>query len=99
MVAGDLVDAVYRIDGWERVAGGRRRGCAGPSNGSPSPVRRDPELEGRYVGRSVGAYLGAGTPSPVTYVWCGPHWVNTAQLTGAPLPGPDRRIEPLRWFR
>ena len=39
----------------------------------------DEELEARYVGRSVAPYLGAGTPSQVTYVWCGPHWVNTAQ--------------------
>jgi hypothetical protein len=39
---------------------------------------RDAELERRYVGKSVAAHLGAGAPSPVTYVWCGPHWVNTA---------------------
>ncbi len=51
---------------------------------------RDEELEARYVGRSVGAYLGAGpgrgpvsgrgrgvgVHNQVTYVWCGPHWVN-----------------------
>ncbi len=30
----------------------------------------------RYLGKSVAAYQGA--PSPVTYVWCGPHWVNSA---------------------
>jgi hypothetical protein len=59
LVSGDLVDSVYRIDGW-----------------TPSP---DPDLEARYAGRSVAGYLGAGTPSPVTYVWCGPHWVNTAR--------------------
>ena len=40
---------------------------------------RDAGLEDRYAGRSVAAYLGTGTPGPVTYVWCGPHWVNTAQ--------------------
>ena len=77
LVSGDLVDSVYRIDGW-----------------TPSPVAvpagrsverysftgtRDPDLEARYAGRSVAGYLGAGTPSPVTYVWCGPHWVNTAR--------------------
>jgi hypothetical protein len=76
LVAGDLVDAVYRVDGWEPT----------PSSGPPGGVERwsfagerDPGLESRYVGRSVAAYLGTGTPSQVTYVWCGPHWVNTAQ--------------------
>jgi len=76
VVAGDLVDSVYRIDGWE----------PSPAVGSPGGVERwsfagerDAELEDRYVGRSVAAYLGTGTPSQVTYVWCGPHWVNTAQ--------------------
>jgi hypothetical protein len=52
---------------------------------------RDEELEGRYVGRSVATYLGngpgpgpgvrgggAGVPSQVAYVWCGPNWVNSA---------------------
>src|SRR5664280_1842996 len=77
VVTGDLVDAVYRIDGWE------------PSSTGGSATRaverwsftgtRDAELEDRYAGRSVAAYLGTGTPGPVTYVWCGPHWVNTAQ--------------------
>jgi uncharacterized protein len=37
----------------------------------------DPELERRYGGKSVAAYLGTGPASPITYVWCGPHWVNT----------------------
>jgi hypothetical protein len=76
LVAGDLVDAVYRIDGWE----------PSPATAAPAGVERwsfagerDPELEVRYSGRSVAAYLGAGTPNQVTYVWCGPHWVNTAQ--------------------
>jgi len=76
LVAGDLVDSVYRIDRWE----------PSPATGAPGAVERwsftgerDAELEARYVGRSVAAYLGAGTPSQVTYVWCGPHWVNTAQ--------------------
>ncbi len=76
VVAGDLVDSVYRIDGWEPT----------PAAGAPGGVERwsfagerDADLEARYAGRSVAAYLGAGTPSQVTYVWCGPHWVNTAQ--------------------
>jgi len=74
IVAGDLVDAVYCIDRWE------------PSPSAPGPgVDRfsfvgtpAPELDARYAGRSVSAYLGGGVPSAVTYVWCGPHWVNTA---------------------
>ena len=45
----------------------------------------------RYVGRSVAAYLGAGSPLSATgaavavgaphqiaYVWCGPHWTKPA---------------------
>jgi len=74
MVAGDLVETVFRIDGWE------------PTPGAAGAVERfsfvgtpDPELDARYAGRSVAAYLGSGTPGAVTYVWCGPHWVNTAQ--------------------
>ena len=76
VVAGDLVDAVYRIDAWEPSP------ATGPSGGVERwsfAGRRDPDLEVRYVGSSVAAYLGTGTPSQVTYVWCGPHWVNTAQ--------------------
>jgi hypothetical protein len=78
VVAGDLIAAVYRIEGWRQ---------AGPASGQDahrSPDRfsftgsPDPELERRYVGRSVAAYGGAGARSPVTYVWCGPHWINTA---------------------
>lgn len=38
---------------------------------------RDPELEQRYRGRNVSAYLSSGSQNPVTYVWCGPHWVNS----------------------
>ena len=85
-VVGDLVAAVYRIEGWETTADPRE-----PAHGSGSPGgtahtvdrysftgTRDAEIERRYVGKSVAAYLGAGAPSPVTYVWCGPHWVNTA---------------------
>ena len=76
LVAGDLVDAVYRIDGWESTS------PSGPPGGVERwsfAGERDADLESRYVGRSVAAYLGTGTPSQVTYVWCGPHWVNTAQ--------------------
>ena len=74
VVAGDLVDSVYRIDGWD----------LSPSSGGA--VERysftgtpDEDLDRRYAGRSVSAYLGTGTPTQVTYVWCGPHWVNSAQ--------------------
>lgn len=38
---------------------------------------RDPQLEQRYRGRNVSAYLSSGSQNPVTYVWCGPHWVNS----------------------
>ncbi|MGA2835785.1 MAG: hypothetical protein ABSF84_04235 [Acidimicrobiales bacterium] len=78
VVAGDLVDSVYRIDRWEPAP-------VPPGAGARLVERysftgtRDPGLEERYAGRSVSAYLGTGTPSQVTYVWCGPHWVNTAQ--------------------
>jgi hypothetical protein len=76
VVSGDLVEAVYRIDRWEPTPGS---GAAGAVERWSFAGERDPELEDRYAGRSVAAYLGAGTPSQVTYVWCGPHWVNTAQ--------------------
>jgi uncharacterized protein len=78
VVVGELVVAVYRITGWER-SGPSAPGTARSADrfsfiGSP-----DPEVEGRYLGRSVAAYLGPGAPSPVTYVWCGPHWVNNSR--------------------
>ena len=76
LVAGDLVDAVYRIGAWEPSPAS---GTAGAAERWSFVGERDPDLDARYVGRSVAAYLGAGTPSQVTYVWCGPHWVNTAQ--------------------
>ena len=73
VVAGDLVDAVYRIDGWE------------PSTAPAGPVERysfigtrDAELESRYVGRSARGHLGTGTPGQVTYVWSGPEWIDPA---------------------
>jgi len=75
VVAGDLVDTVYRIDAWVPSPA-----AAGDATDRFSFVGTpDPELDARYAGRSVRAYLGTGTPSAVTYVWCGPHWVNTAQ--------------------
>jgi len=76
VVAGDLVDAVYRIDSWEPSPATDARPGAGRWSFVGSP---DAELGRRYVGRNVAAYLGDGTPAPVTYVWCGPHWVNTAR--------------------
>ena len=74
VVAGDLIDAVYRIDRWEPTPSGPGTGAERFSFvGAP-----DPDLDLRYVGRNVSPYLGTGTPSAVTYVWCGPHWVNSA---------------------
>jgi len=82
LVVGDLIESVYRIEGWEPAAGTP----SGPGPRTGAPIRRyslvgspDPALEERYVGKSVSAYLGGGAPSPVTYVRCGPHWVNTAR--------------------
>jgi uncharacterized protein len=77
LVAGDLADSVYRIDGWQlsRASGA----AAGGVERWSFTGERDPVLEDRYVGRSVSVYLGVGASSQVTYVWCGPHWVNTAQ--------------------
>ncbi len=81
LVVADLIESVYRIDGWEPTPGTR----SGPGPRGGAPIGRyslvgspDPALEDRYVGKSVSAYLGAGPPSQVTYVRCGPHWVNTA---------------------
>lgn len=96
IVAGELIVAVYRIERWEPTP---LPGPPGPSGAAAATFTarstyrhsfigsEDGELEGRYVGRSVAAYLGAGPgPGPwgggvgaqnqVTYVWCGPHWVN-----------------------
>ena len=75
VVVGELVAAVFRLDRWEPT------GSSGTGRGD---LRysfvgvRDEELESRYLGRSVAAHRSAGPQSPVTYVWCGPHWVNTA---------------------
>ncbi len=76
LVAGDLVDAVYRIDSWEPSPATDERPGAGRWSFVGTP---DPGLDDRYAGRSVAAYLGGGTPAHVSYVWCGPHWVNTAR--------------------
>jgi hypothetical protein len=82
-VVGDLVTAVYRIERWEPTPS--EAGRSGPHPGAATSTGRyslvgvvDPELERRYRGRTVAAYLGGGSPSRVTYVRCGPHWVNTA---------------------
>ena len=99
IVAGELIVAVYRIERWEPTPLPGPPGPPGPSGSAAMATftarstyrhsfigEEDDELERRYVGRSVAAYLGAG-PGPVrgggvgaqnqvTYVWCGPHWVN-----------------------
>jgi len=83
IVVGELVTGVHRIERWEPapIRGRSRHAASGSVARSTyrysfaGPV--DPELEERYVGKSVAAYLGGGVPSPVTYVWCGPHWVNS----------------------
>jgi len=74
VVVGDLVEGVYRIDHWEPTPTGPATGVGRSSFVGTA----DPELAARYVGRNVGPYLGPGTPSAVTYVWCGPHWVDPA---------------------
>jgi len=82
VVGDDLVRGVFRITGWEPSPASAGPGRAGSADPVPPYPRfsfvgtRDPELEGRYVGRSVASYRGTGAPNPVTYVWCGPHWVN-----------------------
>ncbi len=82
-VAGEVVAAVYRIEWWEPDHLHRGapepigEGGAGTAQDRFSFVgQNDPDLEKRYVGKSVAGYVGAGSQSPVTYVWCGPHWVN-----------------------
>jgi hypothetical protein len=93
LVAGELVVAVYRIDGWEptpfRSRPGRITGPgdgSGPGSSSSSgrstyrysfAGQRDEELERRYVGKSVAAFLGRGPQSRVTFVWCGPEPTDT----------------------
>lgn len=83
VVAGELVDSVYRLQRWEvfRPAGsGSDPGEAGGASDRHSFVgARDPELERRYVGKSVAPFMGRGSQSSLAYVWCGPHWVNDAR--------------------
>jgi hypothetical protein len=83
IVVADLVAAIYRIEGWEtdRTPPGRDRPvpAAGLGDRYSFAGWRDPDLEQRYGGRSVSGYLGSAVQGPVTYVWCGPHWVNTAR--------------------
>ncbi|MGH9080428.1 MAG: hypothetical protein ACRDYE_10220 [Acidimicrobiales bacterium] len=84
VVVGELVDSVYRLDGWEAASPvpdrptPRGTGARAPEQYSFVGTR-DPELERRYVGKSVAPYLGRVSQGSVSYVWCGPHWVNTAQ--------------------
>ena len=78
VVAGDLIAAVYRIERWRPAGPGSGGGGHRPPDRFSFVGAPDPELERRYVGRSVAAYGAAGARSPVTYVWCGPHWINTA---------------------
>jgi hypothetical protein len=83
IVVGELVTGVHRIDRWEPAPIRGRSRHAASASVARSTYRysfagpADPEMEERYVGKSVAAYLGGGVPSPVTYVWCGPHWVNS----------------------
>ena len=62
---------VYRIDGWDPTGAPSDPATRYTLRGEP-----DPELEKRYRGRSVAPTGGRGPSRPVTYVWCGPHWVN-----------------------
>jgi hypothetical protein len=73
VVIDDLVRAVYRIDGWKQAV----PASAGRPARWSLAGERDPVLERKYRGRNVGAYLSPGSQNPVTYVWCGPHWVNS----------------------
>jgi hypothetical protein len=77
VVVDDVVRGVYRIDGWKQAV---HTSSSQPPSSRPSrwalAGERDPELERKYRGRSVSAYLSSGSQNPVTYVWCGPHWVN-----------------------
>ncbi|HXA31568.1 MAG TPA: hypothetical protein VNV87_04865 [Acidimicrobiales bacterium] len=78
VVVDGLVRAVYRIDGWKQAV---PASTIPPSSTRPArwtlAGERDPELERKYRGRNVSAYLSPGSQNPVTYVWCGPHWVNS----------------------
>lgn len=77
LVAEGLVRAVVGLDGWAPEGGAVGGVATGKADRYGFAGERDAELERRYLGRNVEAYLGSGSPSSVTYVWCGPHWVNT----------------------
>jgi hypothetical protein len=77
IVAGDVVAAVYRIERWEASRPLQGRGGDRPPDRFSFVGSPDPELEKRYRGKSVAAYGAVGSKSPVSYVWCGPHWINT----------------------
>ena len=82
VVVGELVDSAYRLDRWEAVGPADGASAAGKAERAADRYSfvgaRDPELERRYMGKSVAPYFGKGAPSSVAYVWCGPHWVNSA---------------------
>ncbi len=71
LVVDDLVREVVRIERWEPT---------GPEGDATTRYRLhgepDPKLEARYLGTSVASYRTGTAQQPVTYVWCGPHWVN-----------------------
>ena len=74
---GGLPDRTVGGTGPRRCVGRPGRAEPRPPTGSPSSGHPIPSSRTATCGKSVAAYLGAGAPSPVTYVWCGPHWVNT----------------------
>jgi hypothetical protein len=82
VVVADLVAGVYRIHRWEQD---RAHGCRHRPGDAVPPTDEqfsfvgtpDPELEERYVGRTVAAYRKGRDPGPVVFVSCGPEWVNT----------------------
>ncbi len=77
IVAGEVIAGVYRIERWEASGPVHGHGGDGPPDRFSFVGSPDPELDKRYRGRSVAAYGAAGSRSPVSYVWCGPHWINT----------------------
>ncbi len=79
VVAGELVAGVYRIDRWEPTPVADWSPPDRPSGRYSFVGEPAPDLEDRYRHRNVAAYLGAGPPGQVTYVWSGPHWVDPAR--------------------
>jgi hypothetical protein len=61
----------------QQVATPGQSAAASPTARWTLTGERDPVLEQKYRGRNVSAYLSSGSQNPVTYVWCGPHWVNS----------------------